>query len=76
MINVIEQIANALAFAHKKGVLHRDIKPENILVGRFGEIVLLDWGLAKVWDHRAAEVELCVTSSQIWFGQRGKPCRI
>ena len=55
MINVIEQIANALAFAHQKGVLHRDIKPENILVGRFGEIVLLDWGLAKVWDHRAAE---------------------
>ena len=55
MINVIEQIANALAFAHQKGVLHRDIKPENILVGRFGEIVLLDWGLAKVWAHRAAE---------------------
>ena len=57
MVNVIEQIANALAYAHQKGVLHRDVKPENILVGRFGEIVLLDWGLTKVWDDGGDEVE-------------------
>ena len=76
MINVIEQIANALAFAHQKGVLHRDIKPENILVGRFGEIVLLDWGLAKVWAHRAAEAGDSTSPSdhRIWFGQRWKLC--
>ncbi len=49
LIEVIEQIANALAFAHAHGVAHRDIKPENMLVGQYNEVLLLDWGLAKVW---------------------------
>ena len=50
LIEVIEQIARALAYAHAHGVAHRDIKPENILVGPYGEVLLLDWGLAKVWS--------------------------
>ena len=50
LINVIIQIANALEYAHSHRVIHRDIKPENILVGPFGEVLLLDWGLAKVWN--------------------------
>ena len=49
LIEVIEQIAHALAYAHEHGVAHRDIKPENILVGPYNEVLLLDWGLAKVW---------------------------
>lgn len=49
LIEVIEQIANALAYAHAHGVAHRDIKPENMLVGQYNEVLLLDWGLAKVW---------------------------
>jgi len=49
LIEVIEQIAHGLAYAHAHGVAHRDIKPENILVGPYGEVLLLDWGLAKVW---------------------------
>ncbi len=49
MIEVIEQVARALAYAHAHGVAHRDIKPENILVGPYGEVLILDWGLAKVW---------------------------
>ncbi len=49
LIEVIEQIAHALSYAHAHGVAHRDIKPENILVGPYGEVLLLDWGLAKVW---------------------------
>ncbi|MEJ2451053.1 MAG: serine/threonine-protein kinase [Gammaproteobacteria bacterium] len=49
LIEVIEQIAHALAYAHAHGVAHRDIKPENILAGPYGEVLLLDWGLAKVW---------------------------
>lgn len=65
LIDVIEQIAQALAYAHQHGVAHRDIKPENILVGPYGEVVLLDWGLAKVWtrdgqplaDNRAPDCE-------------------
>ena len=49
LIEVIEQITHALAYAHAHGVAHRDIKPENILVGPYSEVLLLDWGLAKVW---------------------------
>lgn len=51
LVDVIIQIAQALSFAHTHGVAHRDVKPENILVGPFGEVLLLDWGLAKVWDR-------------------------
>ena len=51
LIDVVIQVAHALEFAHGHRVIHRDIKPENILVGPFGEVLLLDWGLAKVWNE-------------------------
>ncbi len=57
LVEVIVQIAHALGYAHSKGVLHRDIKPDNILVGPYGEVLLLDWGLAKVWHKDDALVE-------------------
>lgn len=57
LIEVIQDIARALAYAHAHGVAHRDIKPENILVGAFGEVLLLDWGLAKVWRKDGTAIE-------------------
>ncbi|MFP6763178.1 MAG: serine/threonine-protein kinase, partial [Planctomycetaceae bacterium] len=44
-------ICNAIAFAHDRGVLHRDLKPLNVMLGAFGETLVLDWGLAKVLDN-------------------------
>lgn len=41
-------VCNALAFAHQRGVLHRDLKPQNVMIGDFGETLVLDWGLAKL----------------------------
>ena len=50
LVDIIVQVARALDCAHSHGVIHRDIKPENVLVGPYGEVLLLDWGLAKVWN--------------------------
>ena len=50
MLNVLIQAAQCLAYAHNSGVVHRDMKPANIMIGDYGEVMVLDWGLAKVWD--------------------------
>lgn len=57
LIEVIEQVTQALAYAHTHGVAHRDIKPENILIGPYGEVVIMDWGLAKVWSKDGHSVD-------------------
>ena len=46
LLSLFVQVCNAVAYAHERGVLHRDIKPANIMIGAFGEVLLLDWGIA------------------------------
>src|SRR5215469_14608212 len=47
LLAVVEKVCQAVAFAHSKGIIHRDLKPSNVMVGEFGEVQVMDWGLAK-----------------------------
>lgn len=57
LISIYRRVCDAVAFAHSRGVIHRDLKPENIMVGGYGEVLLMDWGLAKVVGATVTEVE-------------------
>lgn len=48
LLRIFQKVCEATAFAHTHGVIHRDLKPENIMVGAFGEVLVMDWGLAKI----------------------------
>lgn len=45
-LRILIQLCNAVSLAHARGILHRDLKPENVMIGRFGEVYLVDWGIA------------------------------
>ena len=47
LLNIFRKTCDALAYAHSKGVLHRDLKPANVMIGEYGEVLVMDWGLAR-----------------------------
>jgi len=52
LLGIFQQVCMAIGFAHSRGVVHRDIKPSNVMIGDFGETLMLDWGVAKVLGRR------------------------
>jgi tetratricopeptide (TPR) repeat protein len=58
------KVAEAVGYSHSKGVIHRDLKPGNIMVGQFGEVQVMDWGLAKLLSN---------DSSEAWIASSDKP---
>ena len=51
LLRRFSSLCNGIAYAHSKGVVHRDLKPDNIMIGEYGEIQIMDWGLAKVMSE-------------------------
>lgn len=56
-LEIAAKVADALAFAHDRGLVHRDVKPENVMVGRYGEVYLSDWGIAVELAQGASEAD-------------------
>ena len=58
LARIFLQVCEAVAYTHSKGILHRDLKPENIIVGKYGEVMILDWGIADFIDQIGKEKPL------------------
>lgn len=75
LIRIFISVCQAVAYAHSKDVLHRDLKPENIIIGPYGEVMILDWGLAKLLegppteDDEPTELKEAETSSLTHMGK-------
>ncbi|MFO0950291.1 MAG: bifunctional serine/threonine-protein kinase/formylglycine-generating enzyme family protein [Isosphaeraceae bacterium] len=57
LLQAFVSVCRAIDYAHSRGVVHRDLKPENVAIGEFGEVQVLDWGLARVLDDPAPDAE-------------------
>lgn len=62
---VLVVVAQALAYAHSRGIVHRDMKPHQVMIGEFGETVLMDWGLAMVYDRQTVDREIATVGAQL-----------
>ncbi|MDB2686037.1 serine/threonine protein kinase [Mariniblastus sp.] len=58
LLNIFIDVCQAIAYAHSRGVIHRDLKPENVAIDKFGQVIVLDWGLAKVMENSELALKL------------------
>jgi serine/threonine protein kinase/Tfp pilus assembly protein PilF len=64
LLEIFLAVGQAVTFAHARGVLHRDLKPANVMIGEFGEVLLMDWGLAKPFERFGSALHPIVTEER------------
>jgi len=70
-LGILDQVLNAVRFAHSRGIVHRDLKPSNVMIGAFGEVYLLDWGIAvSLHDDGSGRLPLASDTTDL----AGTPC--
>jgi serine/threonine-protein kinase len=69
-LEIFLKVCDAIAYAHDRGVIHRDLKPENVMVGTFGQVYVMDWGLARLIKTRPASGDRALMEAQ---GPVGSP---
>ncbi len=57
LLTIFQKVCDAVAYAHSKGIIHRDLKPENIMIGEFGQVLVMDWGLAMIRADKNDEID-------------------
>ena len=76
LARIFLQVCEAVAYTHAKGVIHRDLKPENIIIGKFGEVMILDWGIADFLESLEGDEALPETHGQNSEENLTKPGKI
>ncbi|MEE9312831.1 MAG: bifunctional serine/threonine-protein kinase/formylglycine-generating enzyme family protein, partial [Planctomycetota bacterium] len=64
LIDLFIKICEGIAFAHNRGVIHRDLKPANIMIGRFGEVQIMDWGVAKIIGRKEETADRVIATDR------------
>ena len=70
-VQILTKISETLTYAHDRGVLHLDIKPENIILGQYGEVTIMDWGAARVYDQGKYTKTYSTEAGEIKVGSLG-----